>query len=116
MTRISTTHLIAAAVIGGAFAAGFFSGPALAEEPEQTATPFEFHFSYRSDELASLPKTEKMLKRLESRVRDHCGGDRKMSLAERELVSACVDATMRNSVTKFGSEAVAQAYRQRADG
>jgi UrcA family protein len=115
MRTISTANLIAVAVIGVAFAAGFLSGPALAGEPQEV-TPFEFNFIYNNNELASTEKAEKLLGRLENRVRDHCGGDRKMSLAERKFVTACVNDTMRQSVSKFGSEAVAQAYRSRAEG
>ena len=116
MTTISTTNLIAVAVIGGAFAAGFFSGPALAGEPEQDADAFEFRFNYEPEELNSMPKAQKLLTRLERRVRAHCGGDLKMSLAERELVSECINQTMQQAISKFGSDAVAQAYRLRATG
>lgn len=116
MTRISTTNLIAVAVIGGAFATGFFSGPALAGEPEQDVATFEFKFDYNPEELNSTPRAQKLLSRLERRVRAHCGGDRKMTLAEREFVAVCVDQTMQQSISKFGSDAVAQAYRSRAEG
>jgi len=115
-TRISATHLIAVAIIGGAFSAGFFSGPAFAEELEQEVTPFEFKFHYSADELTSTPKAEKLVKRLERAVLDECGGERKMSLKERQLVSGCVAETMKTSIATFGSEAVAQAYRSRVGG
>jgi UrcA family protein len=115
-TMLSTTNLIAAAVIGGAFAVGYLTGPAFAELPEQEREPFEFRFTFNPDELTSTPKAEKLLNRLESRVRSYCGANLRMSLAERADALACVNETMTNSVAKFGSEAVAQAYRMRADG
>jgi UrcA family protein len=114
-TRISVTHLIAVAVIGGAFSAGFFSGPAFAEETQEV-TPFEFKFHYTADELTSTPKAEKLVKRLERAVRDECGGDRKLSLKEQQLVRGCVADTMKSTIVTFGSEAVAQAYRSRVGG
>lgn len=117
MKTPSTTHLIAAAVIAGAFATGYISGPAFADESAVTqANPFDFDFHYAPDELQSTPKAEKMLKRLERKVRGECGGNRKMTVNEREFVRACVNETMKNSIAKFGSETVAQAYRTRADG
>lgn len=114
-TRISATHLIAVAIIGGAFSAGFLSGPALAGELQETEQ-FEFRFHYTPDELTSTPKASKLVRRLESAVRGECGGDRKMSLKERELVSECVANTMKTAVARFGSEAVAEAYRSRVGG
>jgi UrcA family protein len=114
-TKISATHLIAAAVIGGAFSIGFLSGPAVAGEFQETE-PFEFRFQYKADELTSTPKATKLVRRLESAVRDECGGDRKMTLKERELVRQCVANTMKTTVARFGSEAVAEAYRSRAGG
>jgi UrcA family protein len=115
-TRISATHLVAAAVIGGAFSLGFFSAPVFAGAPEQEVTPFEFEFRYAADELTSTPKAEKLVKRLERAVRDECGGDRKMSLNELKLVEACMAETMKTSIARFGSETVAEAYRTRVGG
>ena len=115
-SSLSSTHLIAIAVIAGAFGAGFFSGPAFADpDPQQTA-PFEFKFNYSQADLASTPQAAKMLNRLEHAVRRECGGNRKMSLAEHKAADACVNETMKNSVSRFGSEAVAQAYKSRAAG
>src|SRR5215813_1258466 len=115
---ISTTHLIAVAVVGGAFATGFFSGPAFAAtEPEQETVPFEFKFSYQPSELTSAPKAEKLVGRLERAVRRECAdGDRKIPVSQRAQVQACVNETMRSSIARFGSEAVAQAYKSRAAG
>jgi hypothetical protein len=49
-------------------------------------------------------------------VRRECGGNRKMSINERKSVDACIDRTMKDSVSRFGSEVVAQAYKSRAAG
>src|SRR5262245_65300725 len=109
-TTVSTSHLVAAAVIGGAFAAGFFTGPAFAEQPAEKRDPFQFDFSFSPDELTSTPKAEKLLIRLESRVRDHCGANVRMTVTERKQAKECIGETMKNSISKFGSETVAQAY------
>ena len=115
-TVLSTTNLIAAAVIGGAFATGFFTGPAFAGEPEDRTIPFAFDFSFSPEELTSTPKAEQLVSRLERRVRAECGFNLKQSVAQRQEAMACVEETMKASVSKFGSEAVAQAYRSRAAG
>jgi hypothetical protein len=39
-----------------------------------------------------------------------------MTLDERSLVDACTNATMRESIGKFGSATLAQAYGERSDG
>lgn len=111
-TTSSTTHLIAAAVIVGAATAGFASGPAFAQQTQ----PFKFQFIYDPAELTTAPAAEKLLVRLEQDVRSYCGGNRKMSLDERTRVDACIDATLKDSISKFGSATVAQAYANRADG
>ena len=115
-TVLSTTHLFAAAVIGGAFAAGFFTGPAFAGEPQGKTIPFAFDFSISPDELASTAQAEKLVSRLERKVRVHCGANLKQPVAQRQEAMACVEETMKSSISKFGSEAVAQAYRTRAAG
>jgi UrcA family protein len=119
-TMISTTHMIAAAVIAGAFAIGFLSGPALADEPVNGATQFKFKFHFSPDELTSAPMAKKMLIRLERKVRDYCGDNRKTTHVqrefEREFVRACVSETMSSTITKFGSATVAEAYKSRAEG
>jgi methyltransferase-like protein len=120
MKTTSTTRLLlAAAVIAGAFATGFATGPAFADDQRKSEMiPFDFSFFYAADELESTPKAEKMLKRLERKVRTHCARDYKMTISqrERELVQICIDETMKTSIAKFRSEAVAQAYKTRADG
>jgi len=118
-TTISATHLIAAAVIAGAFATGYMTGPAFADEGRNAAdatVKFDFDFTYHPDELNSTPKATKLLQRLENKVKGECGMYRKMSVNEREFARACVAETMKTSIAKFGSEAVAQAYKARADG
>jgi UrcA family protein len=116
-TMLSTTNLIAAAVIGAAFAAGFFTGPAFAGAPEEhQTTPFAFDFPFNPDELTSTAKAEGLVMRLERRVRSECGFNLKMPLTQRKDARACVEETMKASISKFGSEAVAQAYRSRAAG
>lgn len=112
MKKTPSTNLIAAAVIISAVTAGFATGPAFGQEQE----PFKFRFSYDPAELTSTTAAEKLLVRLEQDVRTHCGGYRKMSLDERRLVETCIDATLRDSVSKFGSPALAAAYANRADG
>ncbi len=108
----STTNLIAAAVIISAVTAGFATGPAFGQEPEA----FKFKFTYNPAELTTAPSAEKLLVRLEGDVRAYCRGTGKVSLDQRTRVEACVDATLRESIAKFGSTAVAQAFQNRADG
>jgi len=108
----STTNLIAAAVVISAVTAGFATGPAFGQTPEA----FKFQFTYSPSELTSAPAAEKLLVRLEQDVRAYCGGNRKMSLDERGRVDACIDATLKDSISKFGSSAVAQAFANRAAG
>jgi UrcA family protein len=108
----STTNLIATAVIISAVTAGFATGPAFSQQPEA----FKFQFTYNPAELTTAPAAEKLLVRLQQDVRSYCGGIGKMSLDERSRVNDCIDATMRESVAKFGSATVAQAFQNRADG
>lgn len=114
MKKTTSTHLIACAVIAGAFTVGFVSGPAFAENDRNAA--FEFHFTYSPNELATVPQAEALLVRLEQDVRRHCGGNRKMSIEERRFVQTCIDSTMKDSIAKFGSPTVAQAFQSRAAG
>ncbi len=118
MTRLlNATHLIAIALIAGAFGLGFMSGPAMADEPEvRPDQPFAFQFDYGPDELVSAPKAEQLLSRLQHQVSRQCGGNLKMSLNERKFVDACIDRTMSAAVARLGSETVAQAYKSRTVG
>jgi UrcA family protein len=113
-TTSSHTSLIACAVIAGAFTVGFVSGPAMAD-PQHSGS-FKFEFQYEPTELTTLTTAEKLLVRLERDVRSYCGNNRKMTLDEKRYVNECVTATMKESIAKFDSEAVAQAFRSRADG
>ena len=115
-TKSSTTNLIACAAIIGAFTFGFATGPAFAQKaaPGEAET-FKFTFSYQDAELTTAPAAEKLLVRLQKEVRSYCGGISKMTLDERAQVKDCVDATLRQSIDKFGST-VAMAYQSRAGG
>jgi len=114
MKTTSSTSLIACAVISGAFTVGFISGPALAQ-PDRDA-PFEFQFNYSPNELTSASDAQSLLVRLEQDVTRYCGGGRKMSLDERRFVDTCIDKTMKDSVARFASSTLAQAFQSRADG
>ncbi len=115
---VSTTNLIACAVITGAFTVGFMTGPAMAEDqPADARVPFKFDFGFAASEMTSVDRAEKLLVRLRQDVRGYCGGNQKMSLDERKFVNACIDQTMADTISKFGSATVAQAYnKSRADG
>jgi UrcA family protein len=112
MKTTSSTSLTASIAIVGALVAGFATGPAFAEDK----SPFAFAFNFSPNELTNAPAAEKLLVRLEREVRSYCGTNRKMSLHEKGLVDQCVDTTLRESIAKFGSPMVAQAFQSRADG
>lgn len=110
-TSSSATYLIASIAIAGALAAGFATGPAFAQSASFKTDQFKFAFTYRTSELESAESAEKLLHRLQREVRVHCsGGPRKMTLDERSLVNKCTNTTMRESIGKFGSATLAQAY------
>jgi UrcA family protein len=115
-TSSSATYLIASAAIAGALALGFATGPAFAEDASIKTDTFKFRFSYKPAELASAESAEKLLLRLQKQVRNHCGDTRKMTLDERSLVTKCTNTTMRESIGKFGSSTLAQAYETRSGG
>jgi len=115
-TSSSATYLIASIVIAGALAAGFATGPAFAQQASFKTDQFKFAFAYQPAELASADTAEKLLQRLQREVSVHCiGGARKMTLDERSRVAKCTNETMRESIGKFGSATLAQAYG-RSDG
>ncbi len=114
MKTATSTKLIACIVIAGAFAVGFVSGPAFADQAP--GAPFKFQFSYSPNELTSAPRAEALLVRLEQSVRRHCSGTGRVPVDERRFVDACIDATMKASIAKFDSPAVAQAFQSRAAG
>ena len=112
-TSSSATYLIASLAIMGALA----TGPAFAQEASFKTDQFKFPFSYNTNELASEGAADKLLRRLQREVRVHCsGGARKMTLDERSRVDECTNATMRESIGKFGSATLAQAYDTRSGG
>src|SRR5690606_33450463 len=108
MKTTSSTNLIASVAIVGALVAGFATGPAFAQ------APFEFKFNYGAHELTTAPAAEKLLVRLEREVRAYCGGSTKMSIQQRNLVDECVSITMKESINKFDSPTVAQAFSAHA--
>lgn len=112
-TASSTTSLIAVAVIAGAFAAGFATGPAFAQAPEAKADPFKFEFTFAPSELSTAPSAQKLLARLEQDVRRHCSVGGRLSIEQHQKVDACIDATMRETVSKFSGSTVAEAYQSR---
>jgi UrcA family protein len=114
MKTTSSTNLIACAVIAGAFTVGFVSGPAFAEQERHV--PFKFEFNFSPNELTSITQAEALLVRLERDVRRHCMGNGRMSLEERRFANECMVETMKGSIDKFGSPALAQAWNSRADG
>lgn len=115
-TASSTTSLIACAVIVGAFAIGFATGPAFADKALTKDKPFAFEFAFEQSELTSAPAAEKLLTRLEQGVRKHCGDRNGLGTEKQANVDRCIDTTMRESVAKFGSSMVAQAYQSQAGG
>jgi len=114
-TSSSTTNLIACVTIMGAVAVGFATGPAFAQTSADS-DPFEFKFAYQASELQSEPSAQKLLARLESQVRDHCNGKGRMTLDEHARTRDCVSETMQQTISKFASATVAQAYDLRAGG
>jgi len=116
MTRFFTsTHLIAIALIAGAFGLGFMSGPATAE-PLPPEEPFTFKFEYSPAELATMPKAEQLLARMHQQARRQCGGNLKMTLDEKKFVDACITKTVGDAVARLGNENVAQAYKSHIVG
>ena len=115
MKTTSKTSLIACIAISGAFAVGFASGPASAQDLPHRG-PFEFKFRYDAAEMATLAGAQSLLIRLESAVSKYCGEDKMMSVKDRADTAKCVNRTMRDSIAKFGNPTLAQAFQSRADG
>lgn len=114
-TSSSATNLIACVTIIGAVAAGFATGPALAQT-RGDRDEFAFKFAYSPSELQSAPGAEKLLARLESEVRDRCIPDGRITMDQHIQARACVSETMQKTISKFASATVAQAYDLRAGG
>lgn len=114
-TASSTTNLIACVAIVGAVTVGFISGPAFAQTRDDAA--FEFKFAYKASELQSAPAAEKLLARLENEVRDHCTSRMgRVTMDQHLLTRKCVDQTVQQTISKFASATVAQAYDTRTSG
>ncbi len=115
-TLLNATNLIAAGVIAGAFATGFFSGPAFAEEVTLKSEGFQFKFAYEQSELATSDGANKMLIRLERQVKRFCANQAPTGTRLKASAKECVTRTMTDSVAGFGSAALAQAYKERSSG
>ncbi len=111
ITFVFTAGLVFCAAIGSSLLAP----PALAQTPDRDAG-FSFPFRYSVDELSSPEAARHMVRRLEHAVRRYCGDYGRMSIDAKAQVTACVAATMKASVTMFGSETIAQAYQSRTSG
>jgi UrcA family protein len=97
-------------------AASFLAEPAIAEPQASQDAGFSFPFRYSPAELTTARGANHVIARLERAVRDQCGDFGRMPLDRKLAVEACVDATMKASVDKFGSTAIAQAYQTRTEG
>lgn len=113
-TTLSATHVIAASVIATAFAAGFLSGPALAEQPALDER-FELRFQFDPSELTNAADAKRMLERMERKVSAECSKGRYLP-SENRLVRMCVERTMTDAVDNFGNATLAQAYKSRTGG
>lgn len=111
ITFVFTAGLVFCAAIGSSL----LTPPAVAQTSDKDAG-FSFPFRYSIDELSNPEAARQMVSRLEHTVRRYCGDYGRMSIDAKAQVTACVDATMKKSVTKFGSETIAQAYQSRTSG
>jgi UrcA family protein len=91
------------------------SAPAAAPEQEQVYEDFAFKFTYTQSELESAKGAERLLSRLQSKVKDYCdtGG---RSVPDKRKSWECVDRTMGNAIHKFGSSTLTQVFQSRAAG
>ena len=116
-TASSTTNLIACITIVVAFTLGFASGPATAQvSSSRESGEFEFAFAFSPSELESAPAAEMLLARLESRVRDFCTPDGRITSDQHNQARACVAETMQRVIPKFASATLAEAHNLRAGG
>lgn len=115
-TSSSATPLIAIIAIAGAATAGFATGPAFGQTAPGAGENFEFKFVYDQAELATVESAEKLLVRLQKEVRLHCVGSQPMNLETRARSAECTKETMSQSIDKFRSPALAQAYETRSGG
>jgi UrcA family protein len=110
-TAVSTTHILAAGVIAGAFTIGFMSGPAFA----QSKGDFKFDFAFEKSELETSDSAAKLLTRLESKVKRYCANLTTGSRL-RQKDDTCFKSTMDTTVAGLGSSMVAELYKSRAAG
>jgi UrcA family protein len=113
-TAISTTQFVAAAVIAGAFAVGFMSGPAFADNKKSDA--FNFQFAYEPEEFATSDSAAKLLSRLEDKVTKFCAAKGATGTRLRSVDKNCIKTTMDQTVASFKSSTVAEVYKGRAAG
>ncbi len=110
------TTFTAGTLLCGALLAGILAEPALAAPLASQDAGFSFPFSYSPAGLTTHKGANLILSRLERAVRRECGDFGPMPIDQKNRVQACVEATMKASVEKFGSAAVAQAYETRTEG
>ncbi len=77
---------------------------------------FAFKFTYDPADLHDAGRAEKLIVRLEQSVRRYCGASGARSNQERQNARTCIDATMADSMDKFGSTLLTQTYQSRAAG
>lgn len=107
--------LLSAAIASIGLVTALAAGPAAADAAK-SADAFAFHFAYAPSELSTEAGAQKLLVRLESKVRARCGGATSKSVEERRLVATCVETTMKATIDSFGSSTVAEAFQSRAAG
>jgi UrcA family protein len=111
-----TTTFTAGLCLCAGLAASILSRPALSEPQASQDLSFSFPFRYAPDELNTEKGANHVVARLERAVRKQCGDFGRTSLDQKQAIEACVDATMKASIGKFGSAALAQAYQTRTEG
>jgi UrcA family protein len=112
---LSSAGLIATGLSCAGLVALFVAGPAAADTPEKE-TNFAFKFYYQPAELTTPASAQKMLERLETKVREQCGKPTRTSIEDQHLVDKCVESSMKATISTFGSSTVAEAFQARADG
>ena len=111
-----TTAFSAGTLLCGALLASILTEPAIAEPQASKGAGFSFAFRYTPDELTSEKGAKQVLSRLERAVPRECGDFGLMPVEQQNQVRACIETTMKASISKFGSPAVAQAYQTRTEG
>jgi UrcA family protein len=110
----SSSTLLTTGLVSILLAAGL-AAPAAADVAKSDAD-FKFSFDFQPEELATPATAEKMLQRLERKVRAECGAANVRTIEDRTLVRTCIDKTMKATISTFGSSTVAEAFQARADG